>query len=364
MLGDSLNNFFSKFFPTPYFLASPSFGIDLSDDSLKFVELIGTKNGIKVNRYGERKIPAGIIESGKIKEPRRLQELLATLRKEEGIKFVRVSFPEDQIYLFKLRLGKSGLKSVREAIDLCLEEHIPIPAPDAIFDYELIEETKDNLEIQVGAIPKNVIENYFNVFKNALMIVRSFEVEAQSIARAVIKKGDKDTYMIVDFGEKRTGIFIISRGVVMFTSTLDIGGVVLNSMIQKSFNISYEEADMMKKEYGLKRNTDNKEIFAVILNSVSILRDELAKHFLYWHTHQDEKGRNNPPIKKILLCGGDSNLIGLADYFSISMNTKVEMANVWVNITGTNKNIPEINFKRALSLASALGLALGNFDRT
>jgi len=87
-----------------------------------------------------------------------------------------------------------------------------------------------------------------------------------------------------------------------------------------------------------------------------------VKHFLYWHTHKDEEGKNNPPIKKIILCGGDSNLIGLSDYFSVSMKSRVEMANVWINIVNTENYVPDINFKQALSFAAALGLALRDFD--
>lgn len=340
----------------------PSFGLDISDESIKFVELNVTKEGIRLGKYGERPIAPGIIESGKIIDPKKLSDLLQNLRMTEGLRSVRVSLPEEQIYLFNLRLEKSGLKSVREGIELSLEEHIPIPAPDAIFDYELLGEDAKSFNLQVAAIPKNIIEGYLSVFQTAGIRVQSFELEAQAITRAVIEKGDLDTYMIVDFGEKRTGIFIVSRGVVMFTSTLDVGGIMLTSVIEKSFNVSFEEAEKMKKEYGLQRNVANKEIFAVLLNSVSILRDEIVKHFLYWHTHKDEEGRNNQPIKKIILCGGDSNLIGLSDYFSVSMKTKVDMANVWVNIVETSKSVPEINFKQALSFAAAIGLALGDFE--
>ncbi len=118
----------------------------------------------------------------------------------------------------------------------------------------------------------------------------------------------------------------------------------------------------MKKNYGLERNTPNKELFSVLLNSVSVLRDEIEKHFLYWHTHKDEEGQSNPPIKKVILCGGDSNLIGLAEYLSVSMKTKVEMANVWINIINTTEYVPEMNFKSALSFAATLGLALRGFE--
>ncbi len=362
MFRNSFSKFFLRFFPLPGFLVTPSFGLNISDESLKFMELLLTKNGMKVGRYGERKIPAGIIESGKIKDEAGLKEILLSLRKEEGVKFVRVSLPEEQVYLFALRLEKTGLKNIREGIELALEEHVPISAKDAIFDYDLINEDESNLKVQVAAISKNVIENYLSVFKDSLMSVQSLELEAQAISRVVIKKDDLETYMIVDFGQIHTGIFIISRGIVVFTFTLDIGGTSLNTMIQKNFNISIEEAEKMKRRYGLGRNTGNEEIFAVLLNSVSVLRDEIVKHFLYWHTHKDEEGKDHPPIKKIILCGGDANLIGLSEYLSISIKSKVESANVWINIAETEKSVPEISFSQSLAFATALGLALGDFE--
>lgn len=357
-----LRNSYNRFFPVPGFLMASAFGLDISDESLKYVELIPVKNGIKIGKYGERKILPGIIESGKIKDPKRLEEVLVSLRKEEGVKFVRVSLPEEQVYLFRIRLEKAGLENVREGIELSLEEHVPIKAEDAIFDYDVLYEDDQSLELQVAAIPKNIIENYLLVFKDSLISVQSFELEAQAISRAVVKNGDLETYMIVDFGQTRTGIFIISRGSVVFTSTLDVGGVTLVNMIKKNFNVSFEEAEKMKEESGLSRNIENKEIFSVLLNGASVLRDEISKHFLYWHTHKDEEGKDRPTIKKIILCGGDANLIGLPEYFSVSMKTKAVLADVWVNIVDTGKDIPEISFNKSLTYACALGLALGDFE--
>jgi len=326
------------------------------------VELIPARDGVRMGRFGSRSIPAGIIESGKIKDPKKLEQVLVSLRKEEGIHFVRVSLPEEQIYLFHLKLDKGGLINVRESIELALEEHIPVPAQDAIFDYEIVSEDDQSLELEVGAIPKNVIENYLLVFRDSIISVQSFELEAQAIARAVIKKGDLDTYMIVDFGQTRTGIFIVSHGVVMFTSTLELGGIALTNMIEKNFKINLEEAEKMKQKFGLERNMQNREIFSVLLNSVSVLRDEMVKHSLYWHTHKDEEGRDRPPIKKIIMCGGDANLIGLSEYLSSSMKIKVELANVWINIMDAGRSVPEITFNRSLTFAAALGLALGDFE--
>jgi type IV pilus assembly protein PilM len=339
----------------------PSVGLDISDESLKFVELLPANHLIKLGRYGERKIPFGVINSGKIKDLKKIEEILTSLKKEVKIKSVRVSLPEEQMYLFEFRLEKADVENIRESIELSLEEYIPISAQDAVFDYEILKEDEKSFDIQVSAIPKNIIDDYLSVFKESGIRVESFELEAQAISRAVIKKNDPDTYMIVDFGEKRTGLFIVSQGVVVFTSTIDVGGVLLTNMIQKNFKISFEEAEKMKRQYGLERNSGNKELFSIVLNSVSILRDEIMKHFVYWHTHK-EGSREHPPIKKIILCGGDSNLIGLAEYFSVSTKNIVEMADVWMNVVKDKKYVPEIKFEQSLTYAAAIGLALGDFE--
>jgi type IV pilus assembly protein PilM len=357
-----LKKLIHNFFPTPNFLKVPCFGVDISDESLKFVELIESNGQIKIGRYGGIKIPTGIIESGKIKDLKKMEELLVSLKKEQKIKAVRVSLPEEQVYLFKLRLEKEGLDNIREGIELCLEEYVPVPADEAVFDYDILFETNKFLEIQVAVISKNVADDYLYVFKKANILVKSFELEAQAIARAVIKKGDPETSLIVDFGERRAGIFIVSNGIVAFTSTLEVGGLSLTKIIEKSFNTTFDEAEKIKRKYGLERNSVHQEVFSVLLNSVSVLRDEISKHFIYWHTSKDEAGNDRPPIRKIILCGGDSNLKGLPEYLSVSLRTKVELADVWKNMIDINKDIPPISFEDSLTFASALGLALGDFN--
>ena len=353
---------YNRLFPVPNFLSMPAFGIDISDETLRYVQLVETKNGVGLGKYGHKEIPSGIIDAGRIIDPAGLRSILASLLKEEGVRYARVSLPEEQAYIIKLSLPKEGLSSVREGVELTLEEYIPIPAQEAVFDYEIIGETKDSLDLQVAAMQANVANSYLSVFAEASLFVKSLEIEAQAISRAVIPKGEREPYMIVDFGEHRTGIFIVANEVVSFTSTLDFGGEVLSQMIQKSFDVSKEEAEKMKKHYGLQRNLGNKEIFPVLLNGISILRDEIVKHMLYWQTHTDEQGKKNSPIKKIFLCGGNANIVGLPDYFSVSMKTKVEIADVWTNIKDfSTEGVPDINSQEALSYVTALGLALGDF---
>lgn len=304
------------------FLKSSSLGLDISDNSIKYIELSKTKNGIAVKRCGEKKIPAGIIESGKIKDQKWLEQILILLKKKEKIESANISLP-----------------------------------------YELLDKDEQNLGIEIDSMLENVIEEYLSTFKNSTIAAESIEFEARAITKSVVKKGDMGTYMIVDFGKKRTGIFIVSGGALMFTSVLDFGGEKLTKMIKETLDVSLEEAERVKWEHGLKRNTENAKLSQIISDGFSILRDEVNKHYVYWHLNKNKNTKEKMPIEKIILCGSESNIKGLSEYLSVAMRNKVELANVWTNVLNTEKLIPEISFEESFSFAPALGMALNGFNK-
>lgn len=354
---------FNHYFPTPKFLEMFSVAIDISDKSIKFGELVSRSKSLHLKKYGQIKIPDDVIDSGKIKDEKKLTEILKDLRIKENLNFVRVALPEEQMYLFNLSLPNSGYSNLRDLILLQIEEHIPLLADETLFDYDILFETDKNIIVQVVAIPLIEAQKYLSVFENAGLTPISFELEGHAIARSVVLKNNKDTVMVVDFGETRTGVSIVSCGKVLFTTTFDVGGDMLTNMIAKTFSISFEEAEEKKRKYCNKKKgfNEDEDIFPIILNGLSVLRDELNKHFIYWQTHEGDICPRHEPITKIIICGGNANLPELADYISTSMKIKVEVANVWSNIFNINKEIPEMPFEESLIYPTVLGLALGNY---
>lgn len=355
-----MSKLFSKFFPTPKFLKMPAVGLDISDQSIRFAELLPRGSGYTLGRFGEKHISQGVMNSGKIKDTEGLKQILSSIHTEYKINFVNVSLPEEQVYLVRILIPRVKHSELRGSIELQLEEYIPLKPEEAVFDYEIISENEHGYDVEVSALPLLVAESYFKLFDGTGLVPLVFEIEAQAIARAVLPFGEKKTHMIVDFGETRTGLSVVSDGVVMFTSTLDIGGHTLNSAIEKTFKVSPDEAERMKKEYGLVKNSGDKEFFFTLMHPISILKDEINKHFIYWHTHPVPGEKKRKKIEAITLCGGDSNLIGLADYLSASLKVPVKVANVWNNVNSFDNYIPEINLKNSLRYATAIGLVLGS----
>ena len=353
---------FTKFFPTPRFLKMPAVGLDISDQSIHFVELVPQGEAYVLGRFGEKKIPAGAMESGKIKDFDGLKKALAGLAGEFGLSFVNVSLPEEQAYMAKMSLPPVRKRELRESISLQLEEYIPLKVEESVFDYEVLAESEKGYELQVSALPRSIAENYLRLFSGTGLTPLVFEIEAQAIARAVVPNSDKRTRMLIDFGGTRTGLAVVSDNVVVFTSTLDIGGRTLDTAIEKTFNVEQKEAERLKKEFGLLKNSEKKDLSLTLMHPVSVLKDEVNRLFVYWHTHREPGVSDKKKIENIILCGGDSNLLGFTDYMSANLKVPVSTANVWINVNSFNDYIPELPFEDSLRYATAIGLSLGSIQ--
>lgn len=355
-----MKRLYNKYFPTPSYLSMSPCAIDISDKSIKYGELTPSPYGLRFSKYGKEKLGEGVVVSGKIEKEDELIRVLKKIKDKENLHFVRMSLSEEQMYLFTLSIPKTTGDNIRDIISLQIEEHIPLKAPDSVFDYDVIREDDKNIFVEVVAIANSTIESYLSVFSKAGLMPISFEVEAQAIARAVIPSGDTSPTMIVDFGDARTGVSISKNGRVFLTTTLSFGGVDLTNMIAKNFSLSFDEAEKMKHEYGVEEASKAQNIFPAVLNGISVLRDELNKQYKYWETH-DTNNTNHEKINHIILCGGNANLAGLSDYLELSMKIKVDNANIWVNILDEKSPVPEMSFEESLGYATVVGLSLGGY---
>ena len=336
----------------------PAVGIDISDRSIKYAELISRGSGFRLGRFGEVPLPQGVVEGGRIVTPEKLIEVLTTLKKEQNLSFVRATLPEEQVYFFRLFLNDAPLDTLRSTIELSLEEHVPIPPEEVIFDFDVVAKNDARVEVAVTASHKAVVETYTECFTKAGLTLLSLELEAEALVRTVTRKQDRFAQLIVDFGETRTGIVVSYGREVYFTSSVTIGGRMLTETLAKHFGISIEEAEKMKREFGLLRNGPNQDLFSLLLNNIAVLRDEINKHFMYWHTHPDESGKPRPSIEEIILVGGDSNLSGLAGYFSASLHVRTVIGDVWTNIELPHSGVPELARAESLGFATVIGLSL------
>ncbi|MDP3784871.1 MAG: type IV pilus assembly protein PilM [bacterium] len=349
-----------QYFPPPKYLQIPSWGLDISDRSFKFAQLVEEQGELRLGRFGRKAIPEGIIQSGEIKNKEALRDLLKSNFAGPGSGGVVLSLPEEKAFVGLVTLPKMPAENIREALELSLDEYVPLPASQAVFDFELIKnkESLDHLDLVVVAFPRALAETYLETAKEAGLRPLAFELETHALARAVLSPGEEDSVMVIDFGRTRISFIIISGGVVRFTSTVTVAGEALDQALSKIFKVDIIEAERMKKERGLVRSQENQEVFNAILPIVSTVQDEMVRHITFWKNHTQHLHAADSEVKRVYLCGGDANLTGLPEYLSYELKLPVKLANPWVNITRFAKYVPEITYRESISYATALGLAL------
>lgn len=346
-------------FPVPQLLSLPSAGLEISEHSVKHLNFVGRQQR-RIDRFGNCDLPAGIIERGEIVDAQSLIHTLRAMRTMVGTPYVHVSLPEQKGYVFKMLIPKGGDLSVREAVEFRIEENVPLQPANIIFDCEPLplESNETQLALNITAFPRSTVEMYYVALVEAGFVPLSFEIESQAAARALVPTGDTQARMIVDFGETRTALSVIERGVVRFTTSLDLAGGLLREAVMKQLQVTPEEAIRLKNEEGLTGLTRGSKVAEALLPTLTHLRDEINRHFVYWRTHGAETGTHHQPISSIILCGGSSNALGLPEFLTASLRTPVSLASVWQNAFSFNTYIPPIPHNESLRFATVAGLAL------
>tara|TARA_B100000508_G_scaffold106241_1_gene84365 strand:- start:3376 stop:4467 length:1092 start_codon:yes stop_codon:yes gene_type:complete len=351
--------------PTPY-LTMPCVGVDVSDTSLKYVSFTpNTRPGAtrELETYGDIPIPNGIVHRGQVNDTQQLAAVFAEFRAKTKADFVRVSLPEERAYLFETEIKRDiPMKEVKGLLEFRLEENVPIPSKDVSFDYTILPSDSDGkvAKVAVAAYAKETIQKYYEACTSAGLRPIAFEVEAQAMARSVIPSDISGAVMLVDFGKTRTGVGIVYNGILLYTSTIDIGGDQLSIALRKVMEEKVAESELtkLKNTQGLVRGVDSSDVHEALISTVSVIKDELVTRMQYWHMRNgnDEARR----ISAVIMCGGSANLKGLPQYLTEALGIPSTRGNVWENTFSLTENIPPIDRRHSFGYATAIGLALKN----
>lgn len=363
MLSMSVLTFIDRWLPPPRALRLGGLGIDISESSIKYIgfqpNYAGLSN-LSLTHWGEASLPAGTLEHGEIRDLPGLTTALAEVRRRTGETYARLSLPEERVYLFETELERDiAAGDIPSLLEFRLEENVPISSRDAYFDYRLSPgDAPGSLLASVTVSARAIVDAYHEACLRAGITPLSFEVESQAIARAALPEGGRGTKLLVDFGQTRTGIGIVHHGVLLYTSTVEIGGAELSSALRRHLGDKDEaELTRIKNEAGLVRGAAAPAQDEALLPLISALKDEIQLRISYWH---DKHGAARA-IDEVILCGGSANLRGLTDYLSETLGIEAVLADVWQNVLDTKLTTPPIDRRHAYGYATAIGLALAPF---
>lgn len=343
-------------------------GLDISDLSMKYLSFNRVKkNKFTVGAYGEIAYKEGIITNGEIIDEQAFTEVLkqwyVKQKKQLPSPFVAIALPEEKSFIRMVQIPHVKREDVANAIRWEIENQIPLPLEDVIYDYEIInplQGEQDHLDVLITAFPRDTLNTYIRAIKGAGLELYAIELEPQSLARACVTNlRNPEAAIIVDVGRTRTSIIIFAAGAIFYTSTIESGGLIFEQHIAKHLNLNSSEAAKIKIEIGLDRTKNNGEVFAALAPAITIIGDELVRASSYYETHASHAHGATTDIRRILLSGGDGNLRGLDTYLASVLRIPVERAHPFSVIRDIlSYDIPPITKREALAFTTAIGLAL------
>lgn len=335
-------------------------GVDISSNSIRFLELMRTGNGLKLGRFANQALPSPLLPGESLIKNTDLVAALKKVQRTNRLSFVEIAIPEEKAYLFTTEVPVGDDAAIRNHIEYHLEENVPVSLAEAVFDYHIIRKNnkKGTNFASVAVVPRSVMDEYIELFEICGMTPVSFLIENQAVARAVVKQEDQGMYLVVNVGSKNTVLSVISEQAVQFTSTVNIGEEDFTNAIIKEYSVSKEEAILLKRNKGFTKNSENTTFFLSLVNVASALRDEIERVHAYWLSHIDSIGGDPTSAFKVILAGRDTSIIGFREYMALSLKMPVELANVWSNVFSFENDIPPIEYLESLNYATVIGLAL------
>lgn len=353
----------ARWFPVPRILSPLAVGVDITDASVKWLTFTRTHGAIRVGRYGTEVLTPGIVERGTVHDPQALADVLKVVKKKSGTMFAHAALPEEDAYVFSTFVPpRSSRIQAMDIVEFELEGRVPLKPDQAVYDFDTIAfRSEKGEEIAVSVFPRDLAEGYTEAFRRAGIELLSLEIEARSIARAISERA-RDTALIVDCGYARTGVAIVRKGIPVFTSTIDAGGMHLSKAVMDALSIDAAAAQEFKNEHGVVPDDTSDAKGREALDKVAgALADEIARHCRSWDSHRRERGEQSQTIECVYLTGGGSNMKGFPEYIAARVHAHAERPNAWQNAFSFDDYIPPLDMRVSLQFVTAIGLALRAF---
>lgn len=393
-----------------------SFGLDLSDRSIKVAKVIANQRGHSLlASYGSLPLERGILEGGRVLARSKLAgSIREAVHKASGRRIatraVVVGLPEEQCFVRVIQLPAIPMKELPEAVAIETEGNIPLAMNEVYYDWQIVTRPEGmgkgsgegkHFDILVAATPREIVDEYEALLEEAGLLPVIFEPESFAIARAVLRSRiSYSPLLLVDLGETHVTLAIVSGTSVRVTASVPVASDTFTDLIASSLKISYAEAERKKQESGIGQEGEGLKIFEILKPQIEDLVQQIKGYLSFYSSHsfhehqvwtlavktpeskamgtfdfrpvsrgevlvgrESGEGRetqfsSGSGIARIFLTGGGANLAGLAEYLAANLKLSIQRADPFVNIVPPSGGKEGFLPFDPLTFATAIGLAM------
>ncbi len=338
-------------------------GLDIGSSAVKAVELkTGGKGGAEYQlvNIGVEPLPPEAIVDGAIMDSGSVIDAIQRLFQQQKIKSgdICTGVSGNAVIVKKISLPQMSPEELSESIHWEAEQYIPFDIQDVAIDYEVIDGGGGggNMDVLLVACKKDKISDYTSVISQAGKSPSIVDVDVFALQNCYeINYGNDPGRVIalLNVGASVMNINIVKGGASVFNRDIAVGGNQYTDAIQKDLNLSFEQAESLKK--GGRVEGAAVENLPPILQAVSEnIALEVQKTFDFFKaTSQEDR------IDRVFLSGGTSKVQGLRELIAERFDAGVEIMNPFNNVTYNPRDFdPDFIAEVGPAAAIAVGLAV------
>lgn len=322
--------FFSSFFKKD----SSVLGIDIGSSAIKVIQIKKKRGRAVLETYGELALgPYAGIEVGRaasVPSEKIIEAIRDILRESKTTTVLSgIALPLSSSLISFISIPSVPEKQMADVIAIEARKYIPVPLNEVLLDWSVIpkedayvtddeaaQPAKQGSDVLVVAIHNQYINDYQSIMTGSGLQPSFYEIEIFSSIRAVIDQGIA-TVMIIDMGARSTKLYIVERGILRASHIINKGSQDITLALSKAMSITVNEAETMKRSYGLKGGPEYKELTEIITVNLDYIFYEANATLL---NYQKKFNKN---VSKVVLTGGGVLLKGFTDLAKISFQTDV-----------------------------------------
>jgi type IV pilus assembly protein PilM len=304
--------------------------LDIGASAIRLAELAQTKTGHQLVKYYQREFnsdPALDEEERKAIKQKALAELL----KETKVRTRKTIFgvPGQSVFTRSRTLPPVPEYKVSQIVRYEIQQQIPFSLDQIAMDYQILGRTEaGGYDVMMAAIKVDVVDKLIEILTPSRRVIDVADVNPLAAYNWLKHTGEfgssGECVAIIDMGAATTDIVIEREGQFRFTRPLNLGGNDVTLAIASAFNMSFTDAERLKRQRGFAPtgdpNTDGQG-GEVIGNVLQRMVSEIMRSFAYFRSLP-----GGGQVNRVVLCGGGACLRNIIPFMQRQLGLEVRIA--------------------------------------
>lgn len=310
---------------TFFFHDKPLFGLDIHSDSFRIMQIGLSKNKPTITSYGYQRFDQPVLKDGIIDNPAQVASIIKAymasgLNGKLTSNRVALAIPATRTFNRSITLPNLPEKELKEAIQLEIEQYVPIPIDSLYISHSILSKTNDQVEAFTIAATKQVVDSYMQVAAHLNLEPVLVETRPDAMHRLFAASEQTDVpILLINIGRYCVDISIIQDQILASSSV---------SLSQESTGQAADE------------------------NYAPLIKEVRSMIHYYQERHN-----NTSTIEQVAIFGKPASLMGLVTFMTEQLRLPVRSVYPLKDFAYSS-GLPQIPQDEMSRFSTAAGLAL------